>query len=94
VFLVSYEEAERILRWTREKGAVVEVQFKETSHRLRIDTMYRALDASGNVVPWTRAFGSLKPADVLNSFTVKRIVVRVKNSVEELSSLKELLARV
>jgi hypothetical protein len=56
--------------------------------------MYRALDASGNVVPWTRAFGSLKPADVLNSFTVKRIVVRTKDSVEELSSLKELLARV
>uniref|UniRef100_A0A7C4FBR2 Uncharacterized protein n=1 Tax=Thermofilum pendens TaxID=2269 RepID=A0A7C4FBR2_THEPE len=92
--MVSYEEAERILRWAREKGAVIEVQFKETSHRLRIDTMYRALDVSGNVIPWTRAFGSLKPADVLNSFTVKRIVVRVRDAVEELSSLKELLARI
>jgi hypothetical protein len=92
--LVSYEEAERLLKWTREKGAVIEVHFKETSHRLRIDTMYRALDASGNVVPWTRAFGSLKPADVLNSFTVKRVVVKLKDSVEELSGLKELLTRI
>uniref|UniRef100_A0A7J3X969 Uncharacterized protein n=1 Tax=Thermofilum pendens TaxID=2269 RepID=A0A7J3X969_THEPE len=92
--MVSYEEAERILKWAREKGAAIEVYFKETSHRLRIDTMYRALDASGNVVPWTRAFGSLKPADVLNSFSVRRVVVRLKDTVEELGSLKELLTRI
>lgn len=89
--MVTTKEAEKLLEWARKNGARIEISFKETSHKLRIDSMYRAVDPSGNVVPWTRAFGTKSPADVLSSFTVKRVVVSLRGVEEEYGSLSELL---
>ncbi|MEM4761766.1 MAG: hypothetical protein QW230_02185 [Thermofilum sp.] len=89
--MVTTKELEKLLEWTRRKGARVEISFKETAYKLRVNTMYRAVDPSGDVVPWTRAFGTKAPVDVLNSLSVKRILVNVRGKEEEYRSLNDLL---
>lgn len=89
--MVTTKELEKLLEWTRSSGAHVEISFKETAYKLRVNTMYRAVDPSGSVVPWTRAFGTKAPVDVINSFSVKRILVNVRGKEEEYRSLSELL---
>lgn len=89
--MVTTKEMEKLLEWVRSRGAYVEISFKETNFKLKVNTMYRAVDSAGNVVAWTRAFGTKSPVDVLNSFTVRRIVVSMRDRKEEYRSLNELL---
>lgn len=92
--VVTTRELEKLLEWTRNTGASVEISFKETAFKLRVNTMYRAVDPTGNVVPWTRAFGTKAPVDVLNSFSVKRVLVSLKGKEEQYNSVDDLIRKV
>ncbi|ABL77760.1 hypothetical protein [Thermofilum pendens] len=81
---------EKILEWARNTNSTVEFFFENSPYRIRIDKLIRAVDPSGNIVPWTRAFGVKKPADVLATFHVKKIVVKKEGEEKELRSLEEL----
>lgn len=89
--MVDARTLEYILDWSRRNNAVVEVFFRETTFRLRIDKMFRAVDSSGNMVSWARAFGTKKPAELFSAFHVGKVVVTVSGSQQVLKDISELL---
>jgi hypothetical protein len=89
--MTGYNFLNRVLDWTRRTNSLVEFSFNETAYRVRIDKFIRAVDAAGNLTPWSRAFGTKRPTDVFATFKVKRIIVK-RGSVEQVySKLEDLL---
>jgi hypothetical protein len=89
--MVGANFLDKVLDWTRRTNSLVEFFFNETPYRVRIDKFIRAEDVSGNIVPWSKAFGTKKPIDVFLTFHVKRILVKREGKEENYSNLEEFL---
>ncbi|AKG39209.1 MAG: hypothetical protein ACP5II_05485 [Infirmifilum sp.] len=80
--MLNVKQLEALLEWARAKNAVIDFFFRETNYRLRIDKMFRAVDQSGNAVSWAKAFGTKKPWDILEAFTLDKIIIRLEGKEE------------
>lgn len=88
--MVDSKLLEELLEWSRKKNAVIEFFFRETSYRLRIDKMFRAVDHTGNIVSWSKAFGTKKPSDIFTTFTLDKILLRLEGKEEVLPNVRTL----
>ncbi len=89
--MVDVKLLERLLEWARANNAIIDVYFQDTSYRLRINKMFRAVDSGGNTVSWAKAFGTKKPADVFETFKVKAITLKLADKQHTFRNLEELL---
>ncbi|MEZ0345444.1 MAG: hypothetical protein ABWK01_02720 [Infirmifilum sp.] len=85
---------EEILEWTRRNNAVIDISFRDCSYRLRIDKMFRAIDRGGNLVSWSKAFGTKRPPDLFNTFVLEKITLRVGDKEESFQSLQALTRKI
>ncbi|QOJ78277.1 hypothetical protein IG193_05775 [Infirmifilum lucidum] len=89
--MVDVKLLERLLEWARANNAVIDVSFQDTSYRLRINKMFRAVDSGGNVISWAKAFGAKKPAELFGAFKVKAVTLKLADKQHTFRSLEELL---
>lgn len=90
---IARKELEELVAWARSGSRKVRVKFKGYRYSLLISRYIGAVDATGRAVPWTLAFGSRSPHDVLSSLPVERVVVDEPGSTAVFNSLEELLKR-
>lgn len=80
----------RMHEWVKTvKGRIIFI-FEGYRNRLVINRFIHAEDDEGKTTEWNRAFGSQLPHQVLNSFKVKRIIVKRGEEEHIFKSLKEL----
>jgi hypothetical protein len=90
--MVSQAELARVVRRARERSARVRVTFKGLRYALVIDGYVKAEDVGGRSIEWSRAFGSLTPAEALTSLPLEDIEVSLPDRSFKLKGLKELLS--
>ncbi len=92
--MVTFREVERILEWSKSRGARIIIDFKGYPYSIVIDRFIRAAERGGGFVEWHRAFGPRPPHLVLSSMRIERVIVEEGDHQETLKSLEELLRRV
>jgi len=65
--------------------------FKGTRYRLVMDRFIHARDDYDRQVQWARAFGTKLPHDVLNTFQILAIRVKVRDEEKEFSDLNKFI---
>ena len=78
--MLSEDEVRRLTRWAKHIGAKVVFCLEDYKFNLVVGKFIHAEDKEGREVPWVRAFGSKMPWDVLSSFKVKEVRVKVKGT--------------
>ncbi len=89
--MISHSELMRIYKKLREMNAQAFFSLKGTRYKLAINRYIHARDAEDHRVPWTKAFGSKLPHDVLNTYEVVEIRVLRGGELLSFKSLKEFL---
>lgn len=81
----------KLREWAAENDARIVFRLKY-SFDMAVGKLIQALDKEGNIVEWSRAFGTKRPDQVVESVPVESIVVQYKGTGEEvvLKSLEEL----
>jgi len=65
--------------------------FKGTKYRLVMNRFIHARDDYDRQVQWARAFGTKLPHDVINTFQISVIRVKVRSEEKEFSNLDEFI---
>lgn len=89
--MVTQRELASIVKRAKETAARVRVKFKGHRYALIIDSFVRAEDLGGGKVEWSRAFGSLTPAQALSSLPVDTIEVSLPDRSLLFKDLRDLL---
>lgn len=89
---MSQAELARVVKRARERSAKVRVTFKGLRYALVVDSYIKAEDSEGRRVEWSRAFGSLTPAEALTSLPLEGIEVSLPDGSLKLKDVKELLS--
>lgn len=89
---ITRRELEELVSWARSTSRRIRVRFKGYRYMVVISRYVEALDPSGRVVPWTAAFGSRAPHDVLSSLPIEEIVVEGGGASRSFTSMGDLLA--
>ena len=87
---ITFEDIQRILSLARENNVKVKIFFENYPYVLSIDRVIHAEDYKERNISWIYAFGSKQPHQVLNSFSVKKIVIIKDNEILEVKSLQDL----
>ena len=78
-----------IFKKLREHNGKATFIFKGTRYRLVINKFIHARDDYDRQVQWARAFGTKLPHDVLNTFQVSAIRVKIHDEERTFNTLKE-----
>ncbi len=89
---VTKRDVEELVAWARLTSRRIRVRFRGYRYAVVIGRYVEAADLSGRTVPWTVAFGSRAPHDVLSSFPVEKVLVEEGESTKSFASIDELLA--
>lgn len=89
--MVTPSDVAAIIRRAREASAKVRVVFRGQRYVMVIDGFIRAEDRDSSRVEWSRAFGSLTPAQLLSAMPIEVIEVQMPDKTLTFTSLKEFL---
>ncbi|MCX8204565.1 MAG: hypothetical protein N3H31_02810 [Candidatus Nezhaarchaeota archaeon] len=89
--MVTHRDVANIIKRVKETSAKVRVVFEGLRYVLVINGFVKAEGLEGDKVEWSRAFGSLTPAEALASIPIKFIEVSLPNQSIIFKSLKELI---
>jgi len=91
IYMISYSNLLRLYKKARDMKAHIVFSFEGTRYKLVINRYIHARDEYDRRVPWTVAFGSKLPHDVLSTFKVKSIVVKLGDRTLNFNDLREFL---
>lgn len=89
--MITHSEMMKIYRKIREMNAKAFFSLEGTRYKLAINRYIHARDPENHRVPWTQAFGSKLPHDVLNTYKITEIKILRENQVINFKNLKEFL---
>jgi len=92
--LLSHTDIIRLRRWVMGLGGKIIFIFKETPYRLTIGKFIHAEDEDGKTVDWSKAFGTQLPHQVLSTYQIEQITVKLREGERVFKNLTELLRRV
>ena len=81
----------KLRKWAAENDARVLIKLKYP-YDVSVGRLIQAVDKEGNIVEWSRAFGTKRPDQVIESIRIESILVRYRSTGEEISfkSFREL----
>lgn len=88
--MISFDKLQSILNWTRKNNVKIRIFLKNYPYVLALDKVVHAEDLEGHNVSWIQAFGSKQPHQVLMSFPIRKIIVKIERETLELSDISSL----
>lgn len=88
--MISFDKLQSILNWTRKNNVKIRIFLKNYPYVLALDKVVHAEDLEGRNVSWIQAFGSKQPHQVLMSFPIGKIIVKMERETLELSDISSL----
>jgi len=65
--------------------------FKNSRYVLVINRYIHAEDKNENYVEWSRAFGSISPSNIITSFPIEKIKLKLKDRIIYFNSIRDLI---
>ena len=88
---LSHADFMYIYKRARELGARVTFVLERSRYRLVINRFIHPRDDHDRRMPWGEAFGTKLPHDVINTFGVKEVIVKLEDRELRFESLKDFL---
>ncbi|RLE82067.1 MAG: hypothetical protein DRJ51_02335 [Thermoprotei archaeon] len=87
--MLSHSQIIKLNKWAKNVNGRIVFRFKKYPYALVLDGVIHAEDFEGKAVSWSQAFGPQVPSDVLLSYKLKEIEVRMPGKELVFKTFKE-----
>lgn len=88
---MTHSQLIKLNRWAKEVHGKIIFYFEGHTFTLVLDGVIHAEDTTGRRASWSTAFGPQSPSDVISSYKVRKIVVRIEDNELTFKSMKEFM---
>ncbi|MEM2793049.1 MAG: hypothetical protein QW511_00150 [Candidatus Methanomethylicia archaeon] len=76
------------------KKLKVYIFFKNSRYVLVINRYIHAEDKNENYIEWVKAFGSISPSNIITSFPIEKVKLKLKNKTAYFNSIRDLIKNI